>query len=364
VILEKSKRLLIRDVKKFSYQQDPRIKIEDVHYPGDTGQVFDLMMEVGERPVRILLFDSQYGRNSLLTGRFIYGKEARRIYGNCTATVAKTLLRHFPETLGYVEKAREHRILRAGEALKIAPYISGLKSQGDDFKRQPSEDINMYKAKATGDINWGPEITRVFSDVCPATGSTMEAFTKKAIAETNLENIIFNSSTSTVNSLYRVIPGIPSRINVTFICWEALYSVWRKDISLPDGQKVHAGTIINLNPDPDFPHFNPIVPLDVMNYIHDIFQRDNLSLLPDVPGEVGEKIQDNWIEPLSYDFLEFSCLGLDLLKDPWRDKSWNAWNKPGVKEHLKQKASGTFEKLSEKFRHFSVNQCKELSSCM
>jgi hypothetical protein len=360
MILEESQCIKINDIKEFSHRPDANTLIEKEIYPGDTGRVYDLIMEFDNRPARILLFDSEFGRNNLLTGRFIYGKEARRLYGICTNTVAQTLVRYYPEVLGPVENAREHQILRAGKAITIAPYIKGLKTQGDDFKRHPLEGSNMYQATATGEIDWGPETVRIFSDICPASGSTMEAFVKKAITESRVERFIFNCSTSTVNALHRVIPLIPKNIDVVVIYWEALFSVWRKDVELPDGQLIHAGTIINLNPDEESPCYNPVAPRDVHNYIHRIFQRDKVSLLPDVAGEVGEKIQEKWTEPLTYDFLEFYHSGIDLTQEPWREKAYQAWHKEGVQYCLKLKSPEVFKELERIFKSSSASM---ISNC-
>jgi hypothetical protein len=368
MILEETQSLKINNIMDFSYKPDPDIDIEGEIYPGDTGQVFDLTMIIGERPARILLFDSEFGRNELLTGRFIYGKEARRLYSVCTNTVARTLMEYYPEILGEVENAREHQILRAGKAISIAPFIKGLKTQGDDFKRQPLGGSDMYQAACTGEINWGSETVRIFSDICPASGSTMEAFVKKAISETEVSRFIFNCSTSTINALYRVIPAIPSEIEVVVIYWEALFSVWRNDVVLPDGQTIHAGTIINLNPDDEFPRNNPIAPGKVQDYIYRIFQRDRVSLLPDVAGEVGEKIQEEWVEPLSYDFLEFCNSGIDLTREPWREKAEIAWKMEGVKEHLKSKAPEVYERLVCAFENTTdegkSSSCRCVCNCM
>jgi len=224
-------------------------------------------------------------------------------------------------------------------------YIEGLRTQGDDFKRQPINGTMLYRAQATKEINWGPETTRIFSDICPASGSTMEAFVEKALRETNLQRIIFNCSTSTINSLNRVIPQIPETVEVIVIFWEAFFSIWREDITLPDGEIIFGGTVINLNPDPDFPQNNPIVPQEVMEYIHDIFQRDRVKLLPDIPGEVGEKIQNNWVGPITYDILEFYNAGIDFTRQPWRDRVRYAWNLRGVQSNLKTKLPYIYEDI-------------------
>ena len=337
MILEKSKRLQIKDVKQFNFYPNSSFDTEGTFYSGDSGKVYDIVMPFGNRTARILLFDSEFGRERLLTGRFIHGKKARKIYRHCCVTTARALECFFPDVLGYVEHAREHQILRAGRVLSLAPYIEGLKTQGDDFKRNPVEGTDMYEARSTSKINWGPETTRIFSDICPASGSTMEAFVEKVCRETNVKKIIFNCSTGTINSLNRVIPKVPENVEVVVIYWEALFSVWREDIVLPDGEKIHAGTVINLNPDPDFPDNNPIAPEEVVEYIHRIFQRDRVNLLPDVPGEVGEKIQENWIGPLTYDILEFYNAGMDLSQAPWKTKIESALEMPGVRQNLEVK---------------------------
>jgi hypothetical protein len=195
----------------------------------------------------------------------------------------------------------------------------------------------MFKADATCEINWGKQTTRIFSDICPASGSTMEAFVNKAVAESNLKKIIFNCSTSTINALDRVIPAIPENVEVIVIYWEALFSVWRDDIVLPDGEVIHSGTVINLNTDPDFPNYNYIAPKEVADYINDIFQSGRIGLLPDIPGEVGEKIQDSWTGPLCYDILEFYNAGIDMSCSPWKEKARSAWEMPGVKAALAHK---------------------------
>lgn len=345
MILERSNRLKIQEIFNFRFLPDSVMTREGEFYPGDEGKIYDLEMDVGDRPLRILLFDTSYGRKELLSGRFIHGKKARCLYYNCTATVARALLRFFPDVLGYVERSREHQILRAGRVLALAPYIEGLKTQGDDFKRQPTNNSQLYHAKATAEIDWGPETNRIFSDICPASGSTMHSFVRKALEESNVRKFIFNTSTSTLNALYRVIPDIPEDVDVTVICWEALFSVYRQDVTLPDGEIIHGGTIINLNPDPDFPHFNPIAPEEVMRHIHRTFQRDRVKVLPDIPGEVGEKIQDDWVGPLTYDFLEFDWAGIDLFQPPWREKAKKAISMRGVAERLKSKAPEVFERV-------------------
>lgn len=337
MIMEKSTRLKIQQVISFSFKADPGRDVDGQPYRGDSGKVFDIRMPFGDRDIRLLLFDSEFGRKNLLNGRFCYGKQARQTYRQCCATTAKTLECYFPDILGYVEHAREHQILRAGRVLSLAPFIEGLKTQGDDFKRNPTNGDSLYRARSTREINWGPETTRIFSDICPASGSTMEAFAEKAIQETNLKKIIFNCSTGTINALNRVIPKIPQHIEVIVLYWEALFSVWREDITLPDGEIIYAGTVINLNPDPDFPDNDPVAPAEVVDYIHTIFQRDRVRLLPDIPGEVGEKIQDNWLGPITYDILEFYNAGIDFSQSPWKEKMEYAWNLPGVQQNLKMK---------------------------
>ncbi|MCE1248425.1 MAG: hypothetical protein LWY06_17435 [Firmicutes bacterium] len=340
MILETTDRLKIQNVTEFEIHADESVNLEKETYSGDKGKVFDILMEFDGREARILLFDSEFGRNELLTARFIHGRKARNIYRHCCTTTAKVLQKHFPDVLGYVEKAKEHQILRAGSVMTLAPYVEGLKTQGDDFKRKAVGGNDMFTADATSEINWGPETTRIFSDICPASGSTMEAFVRKAAAESNLKKIIFNCSTSTINALQRVIPMIPENVEIVVIYWEALFSVWRNDMVLPDGEVIHSGTIINLNPDPDFPHCNHIAPREVSDYIHNIFQRDRVKLLPDIPGEVGEKIQDGWIGPLCYDILEFYSAGVDLSCSPWQEKARAAWEMPGVQATLKHKLPG------------------------
>lgn len=349
MILEETKRLNIVNKIEFDFSGDMSVDIEGERYRGDSGVIYDLDMPFKERSVRILLFDSKFGREKLIPGRFIYGKAARFIYRHCCATTAKALLRFFPDVTGYLELTREHQILRAGKVMSLAPFIEGLKTQGDDFKRKPIEGENLYSASATKDINWGPETARIFSDICPASGSTMEAFVDKALKETNLKRIIFNCSTSTINALNRVIPTIPPDVEVTVVYWEALFSVWRDDVILPGGEVIHGGTIINLNPDPDYPQNNPIAPKDVTEYIHDIFQRDRLKLLPDIPGEVGEKIQETWVGPLTYDFLEFYNAGIDLTRSPWNNKSRSAWKMPGVQSNIRTKLPYIYNDLKEMF---------------
>ncbi|MCD4785661.1 MAG: hypothetical protein K8T10_17705 [Candidatus Eremiobacteraeota bacterium] len=347
MILEETKRLNVVNKIEFDFPGDVSIDIEGEKYEGDTGVVYDIDMPFKERSVRILLFDSKAGREKLLTGRFIHGKAARFIYRHCCATTAKALLRFFPDVIGHLDLIKEHQILRAGRALTLTPFIEGLKTQGDDFKRNPVEGNNLYHACATKDINWGPETARIFSDICPASGSTMEAFFNKALEETNLKRIIFNCSTSTINALNRVIPIIPPEIEVTVVYWEALFSVWRDDVILPNGEVIHGGTIINLNPDPDYPQNNPIAPKEVMEYIHDIFQRDRLKLLPDIPGEVGEKIQEAWVGPLTYDFIELYNAGIDFTRPPWKEKAQSAWNMPGVQTKIKTKLPHIYSDLKE-----------------
>jgi hypothetical protein len=361
MILEETQRIKINNIREFSYKPDSDVIIEDKIYPGDTGQVFDLTMKFNEKPARILLFDSEFGRKDLLTGRFIYGKEARRLYGVCTSTVARTLMEYYPEVLGPVENIREHQILRAGKAITIAPYIKGLKTQGDDFKRYPLEGTDMYQAVSTGEINWGSETVRIFSDICPASGSTMETFVKKSLAESRVERFIFNCSTSTINALHRVMPHIPPQVEVVVVYWEALFSVWRKDVILPDGQTIHAGTIINLNPDEEFPENNPVAPREVTDYINRIFQRTSVKLLPDVAGEVGEKIQEDCVEPFSYDFLEFFASGIDLTQEPWREKARNAWYREGVQEFLKVKSPEVYLELRKIFKTVSSHIKQQFS---
>jgi hypothetical protein len=337
MIMEKSTRLKINRIISFNFKADPKKDIEGQPYGGDSGKVFDIRMPFGDRNIRLLLFDSEFGRKHLLNGRFCYGKQARQIYRHCCATTAKALECYFPDVLGYVEHAKEHQILRAGRILSLAPFIEGLKTQGDDFKRNPTIGDDLYKARSTGNINWGTETTHIFSDICPASGSTMEAFVEKAVKETTLKKIIFNCSTGTINALNRVIPKIPANIEVDVIYWEALFSVWREDITLPDGETIYAGTVINLNPDPDFPENDPIAPAEVVDYIHKIFQRDKVRLLPDIPGEVGEKVQDHWLGPITYDILEFYTAGIDFSQSPWKEKMQYAWNLPGVRQNFKMK---------------------------
>ncbi|MFP4498115.1 MAG: hypothetical protein ACLFQV_07880 [Vulcanimicrobiota bacterium] len=347
MILEETTRLQIIDIKDFVSEPDTRLDIEGHPYAGDRGKVFELKMEIGERPFKILLFDTDFGRKELLTGRFIYGKQARNLYQHCCATVADVLHTYYPDVLGYVEHTREHQILRAGKVMTLAPFIEGLKTQGDDFKRQPVDNLKqMYQARATEDIDWGKETTRIFSDICPASGSTMEAFVEKVLAESQVKKLVFNCSTSTINSLYRVVPLIPENIQVTFIYWEALFSVWRHDITLGDGEVIKAGTVINLNPDPDFPDYNPLAPKEVLDYILEIFQRNSIPLLPDIPGEVGEKIQDQWVGPLAYDFMEFHNAGIDFSKSPWKEKTSKAWDMPGVQEKLKEKSEKAYNDIA------------------
>ena len=349
MFIKEDPRIKIKGTRLFTWEAGRTPVIEDCAYPGDEGKVFDLEMTVEDRTIRILLFDTDYGRKELLCGRFIHGKSARKLYYNTCQTVSQTLQCYFPDVLGYVERAREHQILRAGRALSLAPFIEGLTTQGDDFKRKPVSDGELFTADATGKINWGPETTRIFSDICPASGSTMAAFVKKALAETRLEKIIFNTSTTTINSIYRMLPSIPREVEVILICWEALFSVWRENVTLPGGEVIHGGTIINLNPDPDFPKFEPIAPREVVNFIHRIFQRDRVPLLPDIPGEVGEKIQDHWIGPYTYDFLELYNAGINLLKEPWYKKAKTAWNMPGVQENLKLKSPEVYRALRKMF---------------
>jgi hypothetical protein len=347
MIIEKTKRLKINDVLEFVTKPDDNVNIEGRSYPGDRGRVFDLEMPIEGRKIRILLFDSEMGRDKLLTGRFIYGKDARFLYRATTGTVAKVLGQLFPGVLGDLANTREHQILRAGRALSLAPFIPGIKTQGDDFKRKPVAGKSLYQAQATDKINWGGEECRIFSDICPASGSTMEAFTKKAVEETKLKKLIFNCSTSAINALYRVAPIIPPDVETIFISWEALFSVWRKDVTLPGGSVIHSGTIINLNVDPDFPDFHPIAPESVFEHIHCLYQKDRVDLLPDIPGEVGEKIQDSWVGPLTYDFLEFYRCGIDISQKPWFDLASSAWSMPGVKEEIKNQAPEVFEKMDE-----------------
>jgi len=357
MILDETKRLNIVNKVEFDFPGDMSVDIEEEKYRGDSGVIYDLNMPFKERSVRILLFDSKFGRNQLIPGRFIHGEAARFIYRHCCATTAKALLRFFPDVTRYIEHAREHQILRAGKVMSLAPFIEGLKTQGDDFKRKPVEGNTLYNASATGNINWGPETTRIFSDICPASGSTMEAFVKKAMKETDLRRIIFNCSTSTINALNRVIPEIPRNIEVTVIYWEAFFSVWREDVVLPDGEVIHGGTIINLNPDPDYPRNNPIAPQEVLEYIHDIFQKDRLKLLPDIPGEVGEKIQDTWVGPLTYDFLEFYNAGIDFARHPWNEKAIKAWKMPGVQTNIRMKLPyiyGDLKAMLERNNHSSM----------
>lgn len=345
MILEKSNRLNIAKIIPFRFETQPSAVKGGESYPGDSGRVFDLTMDFGKRSARILLFDSDFGREELLTGRFIYGRKARSIYRTCCLTTARVLEMSFPEVLGYIERCREHRILRAGEVMSLTPFIEGLKSQGDDFKRFPVDGGDLYRANASSPINWGPETTRIFSDVCPATGGTLEAFVHKAIEETNLERLVINCSTSTLNALNRVIPEIPENIEVTVICWEALFSVWREDITLPDGEKILAGTVINLNPDNEKPQNNPLAPKEVIDYIHGIFQRDKVKILPDVAGEVGEKVQENWLGPVTYDILEFYTAGMNLSESPWREKVDSAWNLPGVQEFIKTRLPYIYDEI-------------------
>ena len=177
----------------------------------------------------------------------------------------------------------------------------------------------------------------------------MEAFVNKVLAETTLKKIIFNTSTTAINSIYRVIPSIPPDVEVILICWEALFSVWRENVTLPGGEVIHGGTIINLNRDLDNPDFEPIAPREVADYIHQVFQRDRVKLLPDIPGEVGEKIQDSWLGPLTYDFLELYNAGIDLGREPWRSRAKTAWDMPGVQENLRMKAPEVYRDIREIF---------------
>lgn len=358
MILEESKRLSINNKIVFDFQKDSGLSWEGLNYSGDTGTVYDILMPFGGREIRLLLIDSQFGRDTLLTGRFIFGRHARWIYRSCCATTAKILQQFFPDVLGYIEHAREHLILRAGEVMALSPFIEGLKSQGNDFKRHPVAGSELYQAKSTSEINWGKATTRIFSDICPASGGTMEAFVKKALKESNLKRIIFNCSTSTINALNRVMPLIPSSVEVTVIYWEALFSVWRKDVVLPDGEVINGGTIINLNPDHEAPENNPIAPQEVVELIHKVFQRDNVNLLPDIPGEVGEKIQDNQLGPILYDILEFYNAGINLSKEPWRSKMKKVWEQPEVQISLEEKLPYIYDNIKAMMSDKTYNNDK------
>jgi len=104
MILERTNRLKIQAIKQFEFATDPRADIEGDIYNGDSGKIYDLLMPFEGRTTRILLFDSKFGRDKLIPGRFIYGRNARKIYRRCCATTAKALERFFPEVLGYVER--------------------------------------------------------------------------------------------------------------------------------------------------------------------------------------------------------------------------------------------------------------------
>ncbi len=344
---------------QFNFKKDESVILERKPYPGDIGQVWVSKIripiihpekgEVDERIVNSILFDSQFGRDQLLTNRLVTGSEARYPYRVCCRTVALFLANHFPFLL---EDSCEQEILRAGVGMSMSEFVPGMESRQSDFKRRSVDSPEMFEADSTELVYWSGHTNQWAVDICPATGSTDIAVEESCCfgpgKASNIRRLIFNNSTGTFWAIGRSSIHIPKNIEIWRINWEAFFSIFRQDIVLENGEKIYAGTLINVNPDSD-PRNIYIAPPGVVEYLHEIFNRSGSWVLADVPGEVGEKIQSPPIGPRIYDLLESYTTGWDLNHPVWREKFVKTMEIPGLAKNLKDRAPNAYKYHMQKY---------------
>lgn len=379
----------------FEFGPDPEIRLEDTDYtgeqkiyPGVGGRVWE--MELGlkvavngeEGVVRfpVIIIDSDHGKK-LLADRFSWGKNARDGYQIAAATVAKLIIsRNFSlfkdeigSIFGNIGDVREHQILRAGKAVKLAPFLPGLKTQGDDVKRKPVPGAVMYEGEVKGRIDWGTESTNMASEICIATGANISALTSdykinKIDKGLPGKNMVFNTIFISVEGLIRALPILlENGIRPIVICWEGIFNIYKGDVRLPDGSMIYAGTLISMYPDTEEKH-KVFIPRGTYEYLKELYQFDKtmpsmelilkksyqsnktmrgiaeIGTMPDINGEVGEKTQDDLdIDVLIYDSCEFRALRV-LLTEFWWKKISNAYRRsPGASEALRRTVSWLYD---------------------
>lgn len=355
----------------FEFGPDTEILLEEKDsfgkqkvYPGVMGTIWEFCLRLKVKrnnnsieeiiEVPVIIIDSNHGKK-VLAGRFIWGKKVRDQYKICAATVVKLIQNKifslFEKEIDFVftdlNNNREHQILRAGAAIALAPFIPGLKTQGDNVKREPSSDPNLlYVGEVKGRIQWGKEENDIASEICGATGANLSAWTadyieKKINSGIPGKRILFNTVFISVESLIRSLPILlKHNIAPIVICHEAIFNIYDDDIKLPNGEIIFGGTLISIYPDKDKRH-KVFIPRATYNYLKDIYPT---QIMPDVNGEVGEKIGEKDIDVLVYDANEFKALSMPVWKEPWKSKIIKAFcNSPGASEALRRQTPDIYK---------------------
>lgn len=295
-----------------------------------SGQIWEFYAEIKSvqngkiitKKIPIVIIDSSLGKE-LLLGRFISGKNANDLYSFHSYVLAQLIRRNkfnlfkdiFAKIMENPEYIIDHEILRSGHYIRLSKYFPGLISQGDDIKRQPVIDQEtMYQARATQEITFSDYPIDIVSEICAATGSSLEEFNRQYVEnKKNGKYIIYNINFISIEAIKRsLIPLLELDITPIFICDEGIFNIYKKDLILPNGELIKAGTLIGIYDDKEN---ITIMPEETFNFINKVFP---VSVMPDICGEVGEKNQENKErDVITYDTNEFYELGIPMNYLPW-----------------------------------------------
>jgi hypothetical protein len=290
------------------------------------------MEKIKYKGIEINIFEDKYWLNNGLTARFIYGKEVQDIYSILSKFMCDKIDQRINDFGHIFERTVcEHIILRAGNAVQLAlnsPNINQVLHV--DMKRKYCQEIDNFKAdivKAPCFDSTNEYRIDIFSDICAASGSTLEEWLiylgNKYSGKLKKWWIILNMNVISIDAVDRIVKKIPKDVKLIIYCYGGLFNTYKQKIVLKDGEEIYPYTLINIYND------NHIVLPKTKKKIKELYQ-GNYNFLPDIVGECGEKIGYDFKKVLIYDLLEFYESGIDISIEPWNEKIKSALRKMGI----------------------------------
>lgn len=333
----------------YKFPHDDKIKFEDFDgqpqvYPGDEGEIYEFPMHITlgdngdsqEYEVPVICFTGKLEKE-LEIARLVWGAEARNQYATASATFAKavqsgSIVRYYkemedffsPDTIGTTS---EYLVLRAGRAMMLKPFFPELDQRTADCKRRPTQDDRLFQGSIKGKIDWGDEEKSIGDEICVASGANLEAlFTDRVKNKGECKSFLLHSIFISIEGLRRSLPVLlKAGIKPIIVCWGGIFNVYKSNLTFSNGTVVDAGTLISIYPDSD-PNNRAIMTEETYYYINSIY--GHVPILPDLNGEVGEKIQDDLdLDVIQYDICELSALGIRFKDEPWKSKVKRAFEK-------------------------------------
>lgn len=333
----------------YKFPPDERIKLEDVDgqpqiYPGDEGEIYEFSMHITicdngdsqKHAVQVICFTGGLEKE-LEIARLVWAAEARNQYATASATFAKavqsgSIVRYQKEMEEFfssdsIGSTSEYLVLRAGKAMALKPFFSELDQRTADCKRRPIPGEKLFQGSVKGKIEWGNERNTIGDEICVASGANLEAlFTDRVKNKGQCENFLLHSIFISIEGLRRSLPVLlKAGIKPIIVCWGGIFNVYKSNITLSNGTVIDAGTLISIYPDSD-QNNSSIMTEETYQYIIDTYC--HVPILPDLNGEVGEKIQDDLdMDVIQYDLCELFALGIRFKEEPWRSKVKKAFEK-------------------------------------